>query len=51
MEATTSSPEETEEIAGRLAANLRAGDVVTVSGESIHAENWIFTVPDDPNNP
>jgi len=25
--------------------------VVTVSGESIHAENWIFTVPDNPNNP
>src|SRR5205807_6713147 len=27
------SPEETEEIAARLAADLRPGDVVTVSGE------------------
>jgi len=33
METTSSSPEETEEIAGRLAASLRPGDVVTVSGE------------------
>jgi tRNA threonylcarbamoyladenosine biosynthesis protein TsaE len=33
MEVTSSSPEETEEIAGRLAASLGAGDVVTVSGE------------------
>jgi len=29
----TSSPEETEALAGRLAATLRPGDVVTVSGE------------------
>lgn len=33
MEIASSSPEETEAIAGRLAATLRAGDVVTVSGE------------------
>ena len=33
MELTSSSPEETERIAARLAAQLRAGDVVTVSGE------------------
>ncbi len=33
METTSSSPEETEEIAGRLAASLHPGDVVTVSGE------------------
>ena len=33
MESETSSPEETEALAGRLAATLRAGDVVTVSGE------------------
>ena len=33
MESETSSPEETEALAGRLAARLRAGDVVTVSGE------------------
>jgi len=33
MEQTSSSPEETEEIAGRLAPSLRPGDVVTVSGE------------------
>jgi tRNA threonylcarbamoyladenosine biosynthesis protein TsaE len=29
----TSSPEETERVAGGLAARLRVGDVVTVSGE------------------
>jgi tRNA threonylcarbamoyladenosine biosynthesis protein TsaE len=33
MEQTSSSPEETEEIAGRIAASLRPGDVVAVSGE------------------
>ncbi|MDP9284107.1 MAG: tRNA (adenosine(37)-N6)-threonylcarbamoyltransferase complex ATPase subunit type 1 TsaE [Actinomycetota bacterium] len=33
MELTTASPEETEALAGRLAARLRAGDVVAVSGE------------------
>lgn len=33
MELTSSSPEETEGIAARLAGELRAGDVVTVSGE------------------
>ena len=33
MELTTSSPEETEAFAARLAARLRAGDVVAVSGE------------------
>ena len=33
MEVTSSSPGETEEIAGRVAAALRPGDVVTVSGE------------------
>lgn len=33
MEQTSSSPEETEAIAGALAAELRPGDVVTVSGE------------------
>jgi tRNA threonylcarbamoyladenosine biosynthesis protein TsaE len=33
MEKVSSSPEETEEIAGRLAGSLRPGDVVTVSGE------------------
>jgi tRNA threonylcarbamoyladenosine biosynthesis protein TsaE len=33
MEFETSSPEETEGIAAELAAELRAGDVVTVSGE------------------
>ncbi len=32
-EIVTSSPEETEGVAGRLAARLRAGDVVYVSGE------------------
>src|SRR5947208_1103317 len=32
-EIVTSSPEETEGVAGRLAARLRAGDVVLVSGE------------------
>ena len=30
---TTSSPDETEAIAGRLAAQIAPGDVVTVSGE------------------
>jgi tRNA threonylcarbamoyladenosine biosynthesis protein TsaE len=30
---TSSSPEETEALAARLAAGLRVGDVVTVSGE------------------
>ena len=33
METETSSADETESLAGRLAARLRAGDVVTVSGE------------------
>jgi tRNA threonylcarbamoyladenosine biosynthesis protein TsaE len=33
MELTTSSPEETEAFAARLAARLRVGDVVSVSGE------------------
>ena len=33
MELTTSSPEETEALAAKLASVLRAGDVVTVSGE------------------
>lgn len=33
MELTSSSPEETEAIAARLAAMLRSGDVVTVAGE------------------
>ena len=33
MELTSSSPEETEQIAGRLAGLLRLGDVVTVAGE------------------
>ena len=33
MELRSSSPGETEEIAGRLAAGLVPGDVVTVSGE------------------
>ena len=33
MERESSSPEETEEIAAELAAELRPGDVVTVSGE------------------
>ena len=33
METTSSSAEETEAIAARLAADLRTGDVVTVSGE------------------
>lgn len=33
MELTSGSPEETEEIAGHVASLLRAGDVVTVSGE------------------
>jgi tRNA threonylcarbamoyladenosine biosynthesis protein TsaE len=33
MELTSSSPEETERIAARLAEVLRPGDVVTVSGE------------------
>jgi tRNA threonylcarbamoyladenosine biosynthesis protein TsaE len=33
VEVTTASPEETEALAGRLAAHLRAGDVVAVSGE------------------
>src|SRR5450432_1364826 len=33
MELTTASPEETEALAARLAARLRAGDVVAVSGE------------------
>jgi tRNA threonylcarbamoyladenosine biosynthesis protein TsaE len=33
METVTSSPEETEAIAARLAATLRRGDVVSVSGE------------------
>ena len=33
MELTSSSPEETERIAARIAAHLRTGDVVVVSGE------------------
>src|SRR5919202_5875830 len=33
METTSSSAEETEAIAARLAADLRTGDVVTVSGD------------------
>ena len=33
MEVVTASPEETEALAARLAATLRAGDVVAVSGE------------------
>ena len=33
MEVVTISPEETEALAARLAASLRAGDVVTVSGD------------------
>ncbi len=33
MQITSSSPEETEAVAGRLARLLRPGDVVTVSGE------------------
>jgi len=33
MEIVSGSPEETEAIAGRLASELRSGDVVTVSGE------------------
>jgi tRNA threonylcarbamoyladenosine biosynthesis protein TsaE len=33
METTSSSAEETEAVAARLAADLRTGDVVTVSGE------------------
>jgi|ERR671924_536748 tRNA threonylcarbamoyladenosine biosynthesis protein TsaE len=33
MELTSSSPDETEAIAARLAERLRPGDVVTVSGE------------------
>lgn len=33
MERETTSAEETEALAGRLAARLRPGDVVTVSGE------------------
>ena len=33
MEHESASPEETERIAAELAAELRAGDVVTVSGE------------------
>jgi tRNA threonylcarbamoyladenosine biosynthesis protein TsaE len=33
VELTSSSPEDTERIAGALAAELAAGDVVTVSGE------------------
>ncbi|MBA2463105.1 MAG: tRNA (adenosine(37)-N6)-threonylcarbamoyltransferase complex ATPase subunit type 1 TsaE [Actinobacteria bacterium] len=33
MEIVSGSPEETEAIAGRLARELRPGDVVTVSGE------------------
>ncbi len=33
MEIASSSPEETERLAGRLAAELQLGDVVTVSGE------------------
>ena len=33
MQITTSSPDETEAVAARVAAVLRPGDVVTVSGE------------------
>ncbi len=33
MEVRSASPEETEALAARLAAELRTGDVVTVSGE------------------
>jgi tRNA threonylcarbamoyladenosine biosynthesis protein TsaE len=33
MEVESSSPEETEAVAAKLAAELRPGDVVTVSGE------------------
>jgi tRNA threonylcarbamoyladenosine biosynthesis protein TsaE len=33
MRFETTSPEETEELAARVARNLRPGDVVTVSGE------------------
>ncbi len=33
MEIVSSSPEETERVAARLAAELREGDVVTVAGE------------------
>jgi tRNA threonylcarbamoyladenosine biosynthesis protein TsaE len=33
VETETRSPEETEAVAGRLAGELRRGDVVTVSGE------------------
>jgi len=33
VQVLSSSPEETEAFAGRLAQHLRAGDVVTVSGE------------------
>jgi len=33
LQAVTGSPEETEALAARLAVHLRAGDVVTVSGE------------------
>jgi tRNA threonylcarbamoyladenosine biosynthesis protein TsaE len=33
LELTSASPAETEAVAGRLARELRAGDVVTVSGE------------------
>ena len=33
MELTSASPEETERLAARVAAELRTGDVVTVSGE------------------
>jgi tRNA threonylcarbamoyladenosine biosynthesis protein TsaE len=33
VQITTSSPEETEAVAARVAAALRPGDVVTVSGE------------------
>ena len=33
MELTSSSPAETEEIAARIASELRPGDVVTVAGE------------------
>jgi tRNA threonylcarbamoyladenosine biosynthesis protein TsaE len=33
MELESASPEETEAVAARLAADLRPGDVVTVSGE------------------
>ena len=33
LKLTSSSPEETERLAGRIARGLRVGDVVTVSGE------------------